>query len=104
MTDSNAATAADANAAGPLVEIYHKTWCPYCHAALALLDRKGVAYRAIDVTSDRTGEREMIERSGRRTVPEIFVGGELVGGFDDLAALDRDGSLDGLLGGRRDAA
>ena len=88
----------------PQVEIYHKTWCPYCHAALALLKRKGVAYRAIDVTSDRARESEMIERSGRHTVPEIFVDGTLIGGFDDIARHDREGTLDGLLGGRRDAA
>ncbi len=100
MTHTNSMTA-DSR---PLVEIYHKTWCPYCHAALALLQRKGVAYRAIDVTSDRAREREMIERSGRHTVPEIFVDGALIGGFDDLARHDRDGTLDGLLGGRRDAA
>jgi len=100
MTDNDTTTASGR----PLVEIYHKTWCPYCHAALRLLDNKGVAYRAIDVTTDRARERQMIERSGRHTVPEIFVDGELIGGFDDLAALDREGSLDGLLGGRRDAA
>jgi GrxC family glutaredoxin len=97
-------TTSDTAAGRPLVEIYHKTWCPYCRAALALLDRKGVAYRAIDVTTDRTREREMIERSGRRTVPEIFIGGELVGGFDDLARHDREGTLDELLSGRRVAA
>ena len=100
MTDINTTT----TGARPLVEIYLKTWCPYCHAALALLKRKGVAYRAIDVTSDRARESEMIERSGCHTVPEIFVDGALIGGFDDLARHDREGTLDGLLGGRRDAA
>lgn len=83
----------------PPVEVYHKTWCPYCLAAFELLDRKSVQYRAIDVDRDRAREREMIERSGRRTVPEIFIGGALVGGFDDLVRLDRAGELDRLLTG-----
>jgi len=101
MTDT-IATAADSR---PLVEIYHKTWCPYSRAALALLDDKGVAYRAIDVTDDRAREREMIERAaGRRTVPQIFIDGAPVGGFDELARRDREGTLDGLLAGRRKAA
>lgn len=87
----------------PPVEIYHKSWCPYCHAALALLERKGVAFRAIDVTDDRAREREMVGRAGRHTVPQVFIDGEPIGGFDDLARHDREGTLDGLLG-RRAAA
>ncbi len=80
------------------VEVYHKTWCSYSRAALALLDRKGAAYEDIDVTTDRVREREMIERSGRTSVPEIFIGGELIGGFDELNALHARGGLDDLVG------
>jgi glutaredoxin 3 len=100
MSDPNTATAGNR----PLIEIYHKTWCPYSRAALALLDRKGVAYRDIDVTDDRVREREMIDRAGRHTVPQIFVDGAPIGGFDDLARRDREGTLDGLLHGRQKAA
>ena len=84
--------------AAPRVEVYHKSWCPYSRDALALLDREGVAYEDIDVTTDRAREREMIERSGRTSVPEIFIGGELIGGFDELNALHARGGLDDLLG------
>ncbi len=84
--------------AAPRVEVYHKTWCPYSRDALALLDREGVAYEDIDVTTDRVREREMIERSGRTSVPEIFIGGELIGGFDELKALHALGGLDALPG------
>lgn len=101
MTDPNTtATGGDT----PTVEIYHKTWCPYSRAALALLDRMGIAYRDIDVTDDRVGEREMIARAGRHTVPQVFIHGEPIGGFDDLARLQRQGTLDALLRGRRKAA
>ncbi|MFQ5764769.1 MAG: glutaredoxin domain-containing protein [Rhodospirillales bacterium] len=82
----------------PRIEIYQKTWCPYSRAALALLEEKGVPIENIDVTHDRTREREMVERSGRTSVPEIFVDGALIGGYDELAALDADGMLDALIG------
>ena len=79
-------------------EIYFKAWCPYSRHALALLTRKGVAFEAIDLTRDAGDRgREMRERSGRTTVPQIFIGGRHIGGFDDLAALDRSGELDRLL-------
>lgn len=80
------------------IEIYIKTWCPYSIAALTLLDELGVDYDTIDVTNDPAGEAEMIERSGRRTVPEVFADGELIGGFDDLMRLRRERRLDELLG------
>ena len=81
------------------VEIYTTPWCPYCHAAKALLDDKGVAYEEIDV-SDPQMRQAMVERAhGRRTVPQIFVGATHVGGYDDMAALDRRGRFDPLLGG-----
>jgi len=79
------------------VQIYSTTWCPYCDAAKSLLETKGVAYDEIDVT-DPTLRMEMMQRAhGRRTVPQIFVGGTHIGGYDDLAALERRGQLDPLL-------
>jgi len=83
----------------PQVEIYTKTWCTSCKGAKALLDRREVRYQEIDVTSSPEREREMIERSGgRRTVPQVFIAGAPVGGFDELHDLDARGELDRLLG------
>ena len=79
------------------VKIYTKNYCPYCTRAKALLDRKGVAYTDIDVTFDVALQNEMIERSGRRTVPQVFIGDVHVGGSDDLIDAERSGELDGLL-------
>ena len=80
-------------------EIYFKDWCPYSQRALKLLDEKGIEYEAIDVTNDRERELEMRERAGRTSVPQIFVGALHLGGYDDIAALDRDGRLDPILTG-----
>jgi glutaredoxin 3 len=81
----------------PPVTIYTKPWCPYCHAAKALLTRKGVAFDEIDV-SDRTDQAAMTVRAGgRSSVPQIFIGNRHVGGSDDLHALDAAGQLDPLL-------
>lgn len=80
------------------VEIYSKEWCPFCAKAKALLVAKGLEYIEVDVTSDFEREQEMIERSQRRTVPQIFVEGESIGGYDDLAHLNATGELDRLLG------
>ena len=79
------------------VIIYTKDYCGYSKMAKALLQAKGVAFTEIDVTEDSTLQSEMMERSGRRTVPQVFIHGEHVGGFDDLAALDATGELDQLL-------
>jgi glutaredoxin 3 len=80
------------------VQIYSTNWCPYCDAAKSLLDDKGIPYDEIDVT-DATLRSEMVQRAhGRRTVPQIFVGETHVGGYDELAALERRGKLDPLLG------
>lgn len=84
------------------VIVYTKDYCGYCAQAKALLQAKGVTFTEIDVTHDPALESEMIERSGRRTVPQILIHGDHVGGFDDLAALDATGELDRLLA--RDAA
>jgi glutaredoxin 3 len=82
------------------VEIYTTRFCPYCSAAKALLRRKGVGYKEIDLDSDWEQRNEMIKRAnGRMTVPQIFIGPVHVGGSDDLHALDRSGKLDALLAG-----
>ena len=81
------------------IEVYSSLWCPFCARAKALLDRKGVEYREIDVDRDPNLRQQMMQRAGgRRTVPQIFVDGRHVGGSDDLAALERAGELDVLLG------
>jgi len=74
--------------------IYSKEWCPYCAKAKALLRSKGLEYREIDITYDEELQQEMIERSGRMTVPQIFIDGQAVGGYDDLAHLNSSGELD----------
>ncbi len=80
------------------VELYTTTYCPFCTRAKSLLKRKGVDFAEIDVTNDDELRAKMIEMSGgRRTVPEIFINGKIVGGFDELKALDDQGKLDGLL-------
>lgn len=77
--------------------VYSSPFCGYCAAAKALLDRKGAVYSEIDVLAEPDKRQEMIARSGRRTVPQIFIGATHVGGYDDLQALDAGGKLDGLL-------
>jgi len=82
----------------PNVVVYSTTVCPYCVRAKALLKRKGVAFQEIMIDNDRALMREMMERSQRRTVPQIFIGDHHVGGYDDMAELDSLGELDPLLG------
>ncbi|PCD76422.1 glutaredoxin 3 [Pseudothioclava arenosa] len=80
------------------VEIYTTRTCPYCIAAKRLLDQKGVAYEETDVGANPILRQEMMQRAnGRRTVPQIFVDGQGIGGCDDLHALDHQGKLDQLL-------
>ncbi|QUS36065.1 glutaredoxin 3 [Falsirhodobacter algicola] len=80
------------------VEIYTTPTCPFCHAAKALLSRKGVSFTEIDVSRDPGLRTKMTQRAGgSRTVPQIFVGDTHVGGCDDLHALDGAGKLDPLL-------
>jgi len=79
------------------VEIYTTAWCPYCHAAKSLLEEKGVAFEEVNA-EDPEIRMQMVQRAnGRRTVPQIFVGDTHVGGYDDMAALERRGQLDPLL-------
>ena len=91
------------------VEFYTREWCGFCTQAKALLDHKGVEYREIDVTRDLALQQEVMERSGRRTLPQIFIAGQSIGGWDELSALDDRGELDRMLadagaGGTADAA
>lgn len=79
------------------IEIYTKSYCPYCKRAKELLRIKGVEFTEYDVTSDPAKEQEMRTRSGRSTVPEIFIADQLVGGCSELFELDEKGELDRLL-------
>ncbi len=80
------------------VTIYTTPTCPYCIAAKALLKGKGVTFSEISIEGDRSAAAALAGRTGRRTVPQIFVGASHVGGFDDLRALEDAGGLDALLG------
>jgi thioredoxin reductase (NADPH) len=82
----------------PAITIYSKPTCPYCDLAKRLLASKGQVWTEIDIEAEPQRREEMIARSGRRTVPQIWIGDRHVGGFDDLAELDRSGELDRLLG------
>lgn len=79
------------------VKIYTTRFCPYCLRARALLQRKSVTYEEIDVGSDPNLWADMQRLSGRDTVPQIFINGVAIGGYDDMATLDRAGKLDALL-------
>jgi len=82
----------------PAVVMYTTGWCPYCERARKLLAVKNVPFDEINVESQPEKRAEMHNRSGRRTVPQIFIGDQHVGGCDDLHALEDAGKLDGLLG------
>ena len=77
--------------------MYVQSWCPYCQMAQRLLREKGQDWTEIDVGAQPVRRREMIERSGRRSVPQIWIGERHVGGFDELRALEAAGELDALL-------
>lgn len=81
------------------VEIYTKDYCPYCIRAKQLLAAKGVSFEEYEVSTDAAGLRDMMQRSGRQTVPQVFIDGHHVGGSDDLIEADRNGQLDRLLAG-----
>ncbi len=85
------------SAAKPKVVMYSTGWCPYCTRARALLMNKGVDLEEIDVDARPEARTEMTARTGRRTVPQIFIGSTHVGGCDDLHALEASGRLDTLL-------
>lgn len=79
------------------VEVYSTAQCPYCMMAKQLLERKGVAYDEIRVDTDPAKRQEMMTKSRQRTVPQIFINDQPIGGFTDLADLDRSKKLDALL-------
>jgi glutaredoxin 3 len=79
------------------VTIYTKPYCPYCIRAVDLLEKKGVAFTEIEAAFDAEKRQEMMQRSGRATFPQIFVGDRHIGGCDDMMALERAGKLDPLL-------
>ena len=85
--------------AAPKIEMYANSWCPYCEFARTLLRRKGAAFEEISLEEHPERRAEMIKRSGRHTVPQIFIGERHVGGSDDLYELDAAGELDALLAG-----
>lgn len=85
------------SAASARVVMYTTPWCPYCIRARSLLKQKGVAFEDIDVASNPSLRREMEVRSQRRTVPQIWINAEHIGGCDDLYALERAGQLDNKL-------
>lgn len=77
--------------------VYTKNYCSYCHAAKGLLRSKGVDFKEIDVTDDERLQEEVRRMSGRLTVPQIFLEGRPLGGFQELRQLDAEGELDRLL-------
>jgi glutaredoxin 3 len=77
--------------------MYTTRWCPFCVMAKRLLAAKGVSVEEVAVDGDPARREEMMSRSGRRTVPQIFIGERHVGGFDDIAALEHQGQLEPLL-------
>jgi glutaredoxin 3 len=82
------------------VKIYTRQWCGYCFAAERLLKNKGVAFEKIDCTGDQEKRDWLVEVTGRTTVPQVFIDGRSVGGYDDLRELDQSGELDQLLAGQ----
>jgi glutaredoxin 3 len=83
----------------PAVTLYVSDWCPYCQRARGLFAQKKVEFSEINIEDDAKLREEMIARSNRRTVPQIFIGDKHVGGCDDLFELDRSGELDRLIQG-----
>jgi glutaredoxin 3 len=83
----------------PAVTLYISDWCPYCQRAKGLLAGKQLVFTEINIDDDPKFREEMIARSNRRTVPQIFIGDKHVGGCDDLFALDHSGELDRLIQG-----
>lgn len=80
------------------VEVYSTATCPYCVRAKRLLEARGIVYQEIDVGTDAAVRASVVQRSGRRTVPQIFIDGQAIGGYEELAVLDASGKLNGLRG------
>jgi glutaredoxin 3 len=85
------------------ITLYTTRFCPYCVRARQVLDEKGVTYQDKDVDTKPGLRQEMMERSGRRTVPQIWIGEQHIGGFDDMWLLERQGQLDELIAGAHKA-
>ena len=81
----------------PNITVYSTNYCPYCVRAKDLLKRKGASFTEINVEDDDAREAMIKKAGGRRTVPQIFIGEQHIGGYDDLAALDKAGKLDAML-------
>jgi len=81
------------------IRIYTKRYCPFCVRAKALLDRKGVAYQEIDAEGNDELRTWLAEKTGQKTVPQVFAGDRSLGGFSDIDALDKQGKLDPILRG-----
>jgi glutaredoxin 3 len=79
------------------IVMYSKSWCPYCRMAKRLLAAKGQKWDEIDIEEQPERRREMVERSGRTTVPQIWIGEKHIGGFDELSRLEASGQLDQML-------
>ncbi len=84
------------------VEIYTRSWCGYCRMAKVMLDQKEISYQEIEISDDPELEQKMIERSGRTSVPQIFIDDKAIGGFTDLAALAEKVDLRKLIDGKSD--
>ena len=80
------------------VKMYTTQWCPYCIRAKQLLKMRDVPFEDVDVAGDDETREWLVQATGQRTVPQIFIGDESIGGFTELAALDRSGELDAKLG------
>jgi len=85
------------------IVMYSKSWCPYCRMAQRLLAAKGQQWDEVDIEDEPDRRGEMVERSGRTTVPQIWIGERHVGGFEELSRLDASGELDRLLAERASA-
>ena len=75
------------------VKVYSTNYCPYCTRAKQLLTKRGIPFDEVDVTTDDATRAWLVQTTGRRTVPQIFINGEPIGGYDDLHELDRTGEL-----------
>ncbi|MGF1509109.1 MAG: glutaredoxin family protein [Myxococcota bacterium] len=79
------------------VRVYSAEWCPFCRRARSLLDRKGVRYQVVDVDGDLDKRRWLADVTGQRTIPQIFIGDEAIGGYTELLGLEMEGVLETLL-------
>lgn len=79
------------------IKLYTADYCPYCRRAEKLLNDKGIPFESFDVTHDDSLREWLVKETGRKTVPQIFIDGKSIGGFDDLNALNRSGELEKLL-------